>query len=253
MTEEDIYSALLVLSFILAGVTYTLLSYIDAPYGRHIRRGLGPSLNSRLGWLVMESPSVFLFAVLFVIGDAPKTITLVMFLLMWEAHYIHRGLIYPFMLSDGRKKLPLLIVLMGFSFNLGNAYLNGRYLFSLSGGYDSSWLLDPRFIIGLALFVSGYVINRWADRKLRLLREPGELGYKIPHGGLYEWVSCPNYLGEIIEWTGWALATWSMPGLSFAVWTFANLAPRARAHHAWYRQYFKNYPQQRKALIPRLW
>jgi 3-oxo-5-alpha-steroid 4-dehydrogenase 1 len=85
---------------------------------------------------------------------------------------------------------------------------------------------------------------------LRALRAPGERGYKIPKGGLYEWVSCPNYLGEMIEWTGWALATWSVAGLAFAVYTIANLAPRAVAHHRWYRMQFPEYPPGRKAIIP---
>jgi protein-S-isoprenylcysteine O-methyltransferase Ste14 len=70
---------------------------------------------------------------------------------------------------------------------------------------------------------------------------------------LYRWISCPNYLGEIVEWSGWALATWSLPGLAFAVWTAANLAPRAHSHHLWYREHFEDYPPQRKALLPGLW
>jgi protein-S-isoprenylcysteine O-methyltransferase Ste14 len=251
--EKSIFSILLILSFILAAVIFTVLSFIDAPYGRHIRRDWGLMISNRLGWLVMESPAVVLFFALFLVGDAPKTITSVIFLLMWEAHYIHRALIYPFRIADGRKKMPVIITLMAFVFNTGNAYLNSRYLFSLSGGYPPDWLLDPRFIVGLALFAGGYAINRWSDRELRLLRAPGETGYKIPHGGLYEWVSCPNYLGEIIEWTGWALATWSLPGLAFALWTIANLAPRALSHHTWYREQFENYPPGRKALIPRVW
>ena len=149
--------------------------------------------------------------------------------------------------------MPLVIALVGFGFNAGNAYLNGRYLFSFSGGYAPDWLLDPRFIAGSGFFVTGYVINRWGDRKLRLLRASGETGYKIPYGGLFEWVSCPNYLGEIIEWTGWAVATWSLPGLSFAIWTIANLVPRARAHQAWYRKHYEDYPPERKALFPGVW
>ena len=75
----------------------------------------------------------------------------------------------------------------------------------------------------------------------------------MPHGGLYERVSCPNYLAELIEWLGWAVATRSGAGLAFFVYTFANLAPRARAHHAWYRRQFPDYPPQRKALLPWLW
>jgi steroid 5-alpha reductase family enzyme len=115
------------------------------------------------------------------------------------------------------------------------------------------WLLDARFIVGVLLFITGYAINRWADSKLRRLRGPGETDYKIPYGGLYKWISCPNYLGEIIEWFGWAIATWSIPGLAFAIWTLANLAPRARSHHIWYKTHFAAYPQERKALVPWLW
>ena len=93
-------------------------------------------------------------------------------------------------------------------------------------------------------------MNRSADRTLRGLRRPGETGYKIPQGGLYRWVSSPNYLGEIIEWFGWALATWSMAGLAFALYTTANLAPRAIQHHRWYHEQFPDYPAERRALVP---
>jgi protein-S-isoprenylcysteine O-methyltransferase Ste14 len=75
----------------------------------------------------------------------------------------------------------------------------------------------------------------------------------VPQGGLYRWVSSPNYLGEIVQWAGWALATWSLPGVAFAVWTAANLVPRAQANQLWYRQRFPDYPPERKALIPGVW
>ena len=67
---------------------------------------------------------------------------------------------------------------------------------------------------------------------------------------MFERVSCPNYFGEILEWLGWAIATWSPAGLAFFVWTVANLTPRAIAHHKWYKDEFENYPDERKALIP---
>ena len=63
----------------------------------------------------------------------------------------------------------------------------------------------------------------------------------------------PNYLGEILEWTGWAVATWSLPGLMFALYTAANLVPRARANHKWYRETFRDYPPERKAVLPLLY
>lgn len=253
MSETNFFHLLLILSFVLAGATFTALFFVSAPYGRHMRRGWGPRVPNRLGWLVMEAPAALLFILFFALGEAPKSLPRVIFLLLWEAHYIHRAFIYPFRLADGRKEMPVIILLMALVFNSGNAYLNGRYLFSLSSGYSSAWLSDPRFLTGLIVFTSGYALNRWSDRVLRKLRPPGELDYKIPRGGMYRWVSCPNYLGEIIEWAGWALATWSPPGLSFAIWTVANLAPRAHAHHVWYKEKFPSYPHERKALLPFVW
>jgi protein-S-isoprenylcysteine O-methyltransferase Ste14 len=69
---------------------------------------------------------------------------------------------------------------------------------------------------------------------------------------MFEMISCANYFGEIVEWLGWAVLTWSLAGLTFALWTAANLVPRARAHHEWYRMHFPDYPDRRKAIIPYL-
>jgi len=254
MSEQLVFNILIILSFTFAVGIFISLFFISAPYGRHTRQGWGLAVPNWLGWLLMESPSPLLMISLFLIGDAPKTVTTLVFLLMWLAHYTHRAFIYPFERRDDSKRMPVVVMLMGMVFNLGNAYLNGRYLFHFSSGkYFSSWLLDVRFIVGALLFLSGYIINRWADRKLRGLRQPGDTGYKIPQGGMYRYISCPNYFGEVLEWFGWALATWSLPGLTFAVWTFANLAPRARSHHAWYHSHFLEYPPERKAFIPGIW
>jgi steroid 5-alpha reductase family enzyme len=62
---------------------------------------------------------------------------------------------------------------------------------------------DPRFIVGILIYVIGYVINKHADLKLRSLRKTGNSEYSIPSGGLFECISCPNYFGEMLEWLGW--------------------------------------------------
>ena len=97
------------------------------------------------------------------------------------------------------------------------------------------------------------VINIHSDNILFSLRKKRKSGYKIPYGGLFKWISCPNYFGEIIEWVGWAIATWSLAGLSFAVWVIANLVPRSRSNHQWYIENFEKYPKDRKILIPKIW
>ena len=252
MTELAFLNGLLIGGLALSGIVLVVLFLVPAPYGRHQRRGWGITVPDKVGWIVMESPASLGVALLFVLTERRRSAASWVFFSLWQMHYVHRAFIYPLGIRSKGKHMPLSIVAMGLTFNLVNAYLNGRYLFTLSSEYPLDWLWDPRFLTGLALFFCGYTINRRADAVLRQLRGPGESGYRIPRGGLYRWVSCPNYLGEIIEWVGWALATWSLPGMAFAVWTAANLVPRAWFHHRWYQQHFDDYPENRRAIIPGL-
>jgi 3-oxo-5-alpha-steroid 4-dehydrogenase 1 len=233
----------------LAPVVFVALLFVRAPYGRHIRQGWGPTLDSRLGWFLMEMPAVLVFGGIWLLFTKPAITPLVL-LLIWQVHYCHRVFIYPWTLKKGGK-MPLLILLMAVIFNTSNGYLNAWSIAAHADKYDLNWLLGPQFLVGFVLFFAGMALNKVSDRQLARLRETGA-GYQIPHGLGYRWVSCPNYLGEIIQWTGWAILTWSLAGWIFAIWTVANLAPRAIAHHRWYRETFSDYPPQRRALIPYL-
>jgi len=51
-------------------------------------------------------------------------------------------------------------------------------------------------------------------------------------GGLFELVSGANFLAEIVEWSGYAVATgWSLPAAAWLLLAVCNLAPRAFHHH----------------------
>ena len=235
---------------ILSGAAvFVALLFVSAPYGRHARRGWGPSLSARLGWVLMESPSALLFAGVYLRGPDHAGEAPLVLLLMWELHYLHRALVFPFRMRMAGRRMPLSVVGMGALFNVVNASLNGRWVSAL-GAYPQAWLGGPRFLLGLVLFLAGLAANWHSDRVLAALREGQGEDYAIPRRGLFGLVSCPNYLGEIVEWTGWAVATWSLPGLAFAIFTAANLVPRALAHHRWYRVRFPDYPPDRRALVP---
>jgi protein-S-isoprenylcysteine O-methyltransferase Ste14 len=248
VTEPAVYAGILYAWFAIAAVTVVALRFLSAPYGRHMRAGWGPSITSRAGWIVMEMPAALVVPACFVVHAPATSVTYVM-LALWELHYLGRAFVFPLRMKSPAKPMPISIAAMGAVFNVVNGYLNGRWL-TVFGRYDTAWLVDPRFVIGTAIMLAGYTINQRADATLRALRAPGETTYKIPEGGLYRWVSCPNYLGEIVEWIGWAILTWSLAGVSFAVWTAANLAPRALSNHRWYREQFTDYPAARRALIP---
>jgi len=201
----------------------------------------------------MECPSAVLMAALFLVSERTGNLVPVVLFAMWELHYGYRAFIYPFRLRSKGKRMPVVIMLSGVAFNCLNAYLVGRYLFTLGPTLEASWLSDPRFIGGALLFVVGMGINHQSDAILLRLRRPGETGYTIPRGGMYRYVTSPNYLGECLQWSGFAIATWCVPALAFAVWTVANLAPRARTHQRWYQQKFADYPPERRILVPFIW
>lgn len=249
MTEASFFTLLLRAWFALAAITALALVFLNAPYGRYQRAGWGPSLSARAGWVLMEAPAACVIAACFALKP-PAGIAPWVALGLWELHYVHRAFVFPFRMRGAAKLMPLAIPAMGALFNGVNGYLNGRSLTVFGPVHDATWLRDPQFVLGCALFLGGMAVNQQSDAILRALRAPGETGYKIPTGGMYRFVSCPNYLGEIVEWIGWALLTGSLAGWSFAVWTMANLAPRAFAHHRWYRETFAEYPKERKALVP---
>ena len=244
----------------IAAVVWTLLALalvptqlkMAAPYGRHARTDWGPTMPNQLGWFLMELVSLVVFVGLFLSGPNEKTAPMWVFFALWTAHYVNRSLIFPWRTRTKGKLMPVAIAASAAAFNIVNAGLNGLYLGWFGDVYPAAWLGDPRFIVGLVVFVVGAAINQWSDTRLIGLRANGGGGYKIPRGGLFEWVSCPNHFGEIVQWSGFALMCWNLPALSFAVWTAANLIPRAVSHHQWYRRTFPDYPPDRRAVIPAL-
>ena len=163
-----------------------------------------------------------------------------------------RAFIYPFRIQNG-KNTPTELFLLAVVFCILNGYDQAVYQITPCQVHTVSWLYDPRFIIGVILFIAGLSINWQSDAILRSLRADGSSGYKIPHGGMFEYVSGANYFGECIEWIGYACLCWNLGALAFAFFTIANIGPRALQHHKWYQNTFGDeYPSSRKALIPYL-
>jgi protein-S-isoprenylcysteine O-methyltransferase Ste14 len=227
------------------------LPRIPAPYGHFARPGWGPKLPPRLAWFLMESPGLWVFLAMF-LASLPCPPVPVLFAVLWMGHYLYRGFIYPARIRSTRA-VPVVIVLMAVGFHLATAGLQTWELYRVKPDRPVSWLWDPRFLVGAAMFAGGFILAVQADSTLRALRPTRGQQYQVPRGGMFERVSCPHYLGEIIEWTGWAILTWTWAGLVFALWTAANLVPRARALHRAYREQFPDYPPDRNALIPHVW
>lgn len=207
------------------------------------------AVDKKLGWIIMETPILIVVSYFYWVGENPLNVSAVI-VGAFVCHYIHRALIYPHRINVKGKTMSIRIVITTMGFYMVNGYLIGHYFGSLRT-YPDAWLFDPRFIIGSGLFVAGFAINVTSDSRLINLRKPGESGYKIPHGGLFQYVSCPNFFGEIVEWIGFAIMSWSLPGLVYALWVSLTLFSTGLGTHRWYLEKFgETYPAGRKAVIP---
>ena len=187
----------------------------------------------------MEAP-VFVVMLCFCISSPRQweATPLVIFLL-FQLHYFQRSFVFPFLLK-GKSKMQLAIMAMGMVFNAINGYMQGEWIIYLSPAdmYTTSWLCTPQFIIGTIIFFVGMGINMNSDKVIRNLRKPGDTNHYLPKKGMYKYVTSANYFGEIVEWTGYAILTWSLPGLLFVIWTMANLVPRSNSIYKRYKQEF---------------
>lgn len=252
--NPEVFNIVLSVMALSAVVVFLCLLKVEAGYGVAYTKKWGPAVNNKLGWILMEAPVFFAMLWLWLSSDRRGDTVLVVMALLFLFHYFQRSFVFPFLIK-GKSVMPLSVILMGVTFNTLNAYMIGGWLFYVSpvdyyGGV--SWLMSPMFIVGCVIFFVGMAINWHSDYIIRHLRKPGDTGHYIPRGGMFRYVTSANYFGEFLEWCGFALLTFSAAGAVFALWTFANLAPRARKLHQRYeREFGDEYKKlNRKYILP---
>jgi protein-S-isoprenylcysteine O-methyltransferase Ste14 len=250
----------------------------------------GPRLPSKWSWMVFESPC-WLWIIFALAryqyhhhyhhrrheeGRPPTTAASSSLLLSYQkqililwffGHYINRSIVYPLRLST-KSTMPLGISLCALTYTFVNGYIQSYELILSNHNGSSPPTPSLQFWIGVILGLVGVWIGCTSDQTLLRLKKKtknkdgqqqqqhqAKGGYQIPYGGMFHYVSCPHYFGEIVEWIGYAMACdFSLGSISFAVWTMANLIPRALSTHRWYHDTFcEDYPESRKAIIPLVW
>ena len=244
----SIYNFILIPWLLLAIISFFFLFWINAPYGRFSDKNWGILVEYKIGWFVQEIISPLTFSYFFINGVAEKNIISWILFSIWVIHYINRSIIFPMRIRN-TSKIPISVIASAIFFNLVNGFINGYYIGNIIN-FPITYLYSMKFILGFIILIIGVIINTSADKVLIKIKNQN-IGYQIPTGGLYKYITCPNYFGEIIQWTGFAIITWSFPALLFVLWTMANLIPRAKAYNNWYQLKFEGeYPNNKKAIIP---
>lgn len=224
---------------IIAVIVFVALYFVTAGYGVFYNKKWGFAIPNKIGWILMESPVFIAMILLCVLSERDTNLVCLIFLILFEIHYFHRSFIFPFLIR-GKSVMPLSVILMGMVFNTLNALMQGGWIFYVSpvNMYEISWLTTPQFIIGTIIFFTGMIVNIHSDHIIRHLRKPGDTNHYLPKKGMFRYVTSANYFGEFVEWCGFAILTWSLSGAVFALWTFANLAPRAAKIYDNYKKEF---------------
>lgn len=230
------------------------LRFQNAPYGKHYRTGWGPTISPPLAWFLMESPTLWLTILLYPLGRHSSHPLPFFLTSLYVIHYINRTIIYPLRQKTVPKsQFPISIALQAFLFNIVNAYTQTRSISHYRPDEDIRQAL-VRFVLGGGLFVWGMWVNITSDAELLRLRKKGKGKYVVPMGGWFDYVTCPNYMGETVEWLGWSIMCWSPAAFGFFLFTCANLGMRAASSRKWYLEKFADeFPAERMAFVPLLY
>ena len=245
-----LHFALVIFCFILAIIAFIVQIFKVIPYGKHDNEQGSCRVNQRIAFAVSQilTGIIFFSIAYFLQRNFDRLPNIIMYLL-FLIHYINRGIVDPIANRHSQRNVRLWVPVLATITTVFYHYINAQFIGEAL--YCSEYVCDPRFLLGGMLFVTGLIVNRVSDGQLICLRKGyRDNEYQIPNGFCFRCVSAPNYLGEMIEWLGWAIMTWSLSGLVWFMFVSATHIPRARHNHKWYQKEFKEYPQRRTALIP---
>ncbi|KAI8098749.1 3-oxo-5-alpha-steroid 4-dehydrogenase-domain-containing protein [Halteromyces radiatus] len=106
-------------------------------------------------------------------------------------------------------------------------------------------------LCGTLLYFFGEGLNHYHHLILADLRKDGSKEYKIPQGGLFNFIWCPHYLGEIIAFIAMSLLSQHISTLAFQSISILYLAVRAYNTRLWYEHKFGKIPKK-ACLVPGL-
>ena len=257
-TGDPLYDTLLIIGFAYAALVLVSSFFGTAPTAairrRQARQGL--KLGAKQGWVLMELPGLIVFPVVFFMGSNANQAVPLFFLAIWMVHYTNRALITPLLMRvqpGSQASFSFGVVIAGWITLFLHGYFNAAYLTELGTQYTYDWFTDPRFRVGFAIYLVGFFLNIHSDRILRNVRSPKPSPTSRATRSLwrrFRFVSCPQYLGEILSFTGFAIMAWNLGAVFVLAMTAGNLIPRAIYTHRWFHKNFEDYPAERKAIIP---
>eukprot|EP00252_Welwitschia_mirabilis_P005556 TRINITY_DN1601_c0_g1_i1.p1 TRINITY_DN1601_c0_g1~~TRINITY_DN1601_c0_g1_i1.p1 ORF type:complete len:304 (+),score=19.32 TRINITY_DN1601_c0_g1_i1:66-977(+) len=217
-------------------------------YSKFAKQNLsGRKLQSRNGMLLCYGPALLLSsACLFLTAPASATIRLRGLAAALSLHFLKRELEVVFLHRYSGFMALRECVVISSSYLLSSANLLYAQQLSEAAAPPQT---DLR-LLGFGLYLVGLAGNFYHHSLLAGLRKEGQKQYVMPRGGLFDFVVCPHYLFEVIEWFGVACISQTVYGFVSAFNTFCYLSGRSLSTRKWYLSKFSDFPAERKAILP---
>ena len=146
-----------------------------------------------------------------------------------------------------------------------NIFKNCAHYWLLAGANIAYWCYRPDpstaapssiYItsIGVVLYLLGELANLSTHMTLRSLRSSGGKERGIPRGLGFGLVTCPNYMFEIMAWTGITLVSWSWSTVLFVLVAVGQMGVWAGGKEKKYRREFGDrYKKKQSVMLPGIW
>lgn len=232
--------------------------YVKDANCRLLFKDLGPQLAFRTVYLVEYLGPLLIYPIFalrliptkyigYGVKPAPLTAIQYVAFILYMAHFIKRELETVYVHEFGTMTMPR------FNIFKNSIYYWGFAAF-VSWNVNKPWaheIAPWHLYIGASVFVISALLNGLCHLQLKALRTPGSSEWKMPSGGLFEYVTVPNYFCEIITWIGFNILTnFTIGGILFNIAGAYQMLEWAVERHKKYKKIFPNYPKSRKIIIP---
>ncbi|GAB1224398.1 hypothetical protein ENUP19_0198G0017 [Entamoeba nuttalli] len=211
-------------------------------------KDLGAQLPFRFVYICEYVGPLALYVLIYLISllaGYPSLLQNKLAVIMWVIHYIKRIVETIYVHEFGDMTMPV--------FNL---YKNCTYYYGFAIAVAINVNFFPRencsilIILGLIGMIVSIISNGYCHLLLKQLRTPGSQEWKMPHGFLFEYITCANYFCEIMTWIFFNVMTgFSLFGIAFSCCGIYQMREWAYQRHQKYLHMFPDYPK-RWILIP---
>ncbi|KAG4101152.1 hypothetical protein H8356DRAFT_1035082 [Neocallimastix lanati (nom. inval.)] len=250
-TEKFIFFVLVLLGIVIIFLESTGNNIPYSKFELKNERGFAfsRSYSTRKGLFLIYISTIFSITIIYICDTRKKTPYHIIVYIFYLINYLKRCFEVLFIHKFSKKSSFFALLYIGISNTLVNTILCRYILLSNKNMDDSNFFY---LILPFPLILFGWFGTFYHHILLAKLRRSSRNAkrYKIPRGGLFDYVSCPHYFMEFLTWAGFSVIVHRLSFYGHVIFIFCTFVGRSYQTKKWYNNNIVGYPRKRKCLIP---